>query len=126
MQRVQWTRLRTRSIQLRVGPLLNDDRFCMLIGLTHTLLACHEKKNFIPSRTSPSQKRNKSSRRVLTFSRSRRNLISVLSSGILILSTRRVFASVLFITVLLVHIRMPKRVMKHSSCFHLYKKTFLL
>jgi len=67
-------------------------------------MACHG-KSFIPSRASPSPKGNKLSKKVLTFSGSRQNPISVPSNSPSILSTIQVFVLVLSAIVLLVHIR---------------------
>jgi hypothetical protein len=107
--------------------VLYDDQSSLLIGFTHTLLlfmAC-QGKGLIHSRASLSPKGNKSSRRVSIFSGSRRNLILALSNDFSILSTRQMFAFVLSVTVLLVHIRMPERLMKASNCFHQCKKMSL-
>ena len=103
------------------------DQYSLLISFTHTwlLLMAHHRKSITSLRASPSSKENKSSRRALNFFKNRQNQISVQSNGFSAPSMRQVFVLVLFVTVLLVHIRMLERVLKLSNCFHQCKNIFL-
>jgi hypothetical protein len=80
----------------------------------------------IPSKASLAPKGKKLFLRALSFITSRRNPISMQSNNFLMKSIRLVSVLILFVTVLLVNIGMPRRPMNPSSSYPPHKKMFSL